>query len=106
MDKELLTKLRHEREVYRRWKLGQVNCEEYRSMVWTCRDAVRKAKTRKELNLARNVKGKRKAFSKFIDNKRKTRKNMSLLMNEMGNLNTEEAKVLNALFMSVFTEIK
>lgn len=77
MDKELLTKLRHEREVYRRWKLGQVNCEEYR-----------------------------KAFSMFIDNKRKTRKNMSLLMNETGNLNTEEAKVLNALFMSVFKEIK
>lgn len=65
-----------------------------------------KPKPEKNLNLARNVKGNRKGFSKFIENRRKTGKNMSLLMNEMGNLNAEEAKVLNAFFMSVFTEIK
>lgn len=37
-------------------------CEEYRSIIWACRYAVRKYKTQMELSMARNVKDNRKGF--------------------------------------------
>lgn len=44
MNKELLTKIKHKKEMYRKWKQGQVTWKKYRNTAWTCRDAVRKAK--------------------------------------------------------------
>ncbi|KAK4810492.1 hypothetical protein QYF61_004272 [Mycteria americana] len=59
-----------------------------------------------ELNLARDVKGNKKGFCKYIGDKRKTRENVGPLLNGTGDLVTqdmEKADVLNAFFASVFT---
>ncbi|KAK4832432.1 hypothetical protein QYF61_023156, partial [Mycteria americana] len=58
-----------------------------------------------ELSLARNVKGNKKRFYKYINNKRKTKENMGPLLNEAGALmtkDTEEPEVLSAFFATVF----
>ncbi|GAB0176056.1 hypothetical protein GRJ2_000070800 [Grus japonensis] len=106
MNKELLGKLKHKREAYRGWKQGQVAWEEYRETVQAARDQVRKAKALIELNLARDVKGNKKSFYRYVSDKRKTRKNVGPLQKETGDLVTqdmEKAEVLNKFFASVFT---
>ncbi|GAB0206587.1 hypothetical protein GRJ2_003124300 [Grus japonensis] len=78
----------------------------YRNVVRVCRDATRKAKAQLELNLARDVKDKKKGFFKYISSKRKTKENVGTLLNEVGALVTEEiekAELVNAAFASVFT---
>ena len=70
MSEELLTELRHKKEVYKRWKQGQVT-QEYTFAVSSCRDRVRKANMDTELNPARNVNRNRKGFYKYISRKRK-----------------------------------
>ena len=62
LSKDLQFKLREKREIFRKWKQGCVACEEYRDMVHMCRDSIRKAKTKMELNLARDVKNNKKGF--------------------------------------------
>ncbi|KFM05090.1 hypothetical protein AS27_03707, partial [Aptenodytes forsteri] len=106
MNKELLDKLKHKKEAYRGWKQGQVAWEEYREIVRAARDQVRKAEALIELNLARDAKGNVKIFYRYVGDKRKTRKNVGPLRNEMGDpvtRDTEKAEVLNAFFASVFT---
>ncbi|KAK4811175.1 hypothetical protein QYF61_019806 [Mycteria americana] len=106
MNKKLLAKLRNKKEAYRGWKQGRVTREEYRNTVQTCRDEVRKAKAQLELNLARDVKGNKKGFYKYISSKRNTRESGDPLLNEVGDLVTqdmEKAEVLHAFFASVFT---
>ncbi|KAK4814166.1 hypothetical protein QYF61_009984 [Mycteria americana] len=106
MNKELLNKLEHNKEAYRGWKQGQVAWEEYREIVQAARDQVRKAKALIELNLARDVKGNKKTFYRYVGNKRKTRENVGPLWKEAGDLVTqdmEKAEVLNDFFASVFT---
>ena len=69
-------------------------------------DQVGKAKGLTELNLARDVKGNKKSFYRYIGDKRKTRKNVDPLRKETGDLVTrdmEKAEVLNDFFASVFT---
>ncbi|GAB0190397.1 mitochondrial enolase superfamily member 1 [Grus japonensis] len=87
------------------WKKGLATWEEYRNIVRVYRDATRKAKAHLELNLARDVKD-NKGFFKYLSSRRKTRENVSLLLNEVGALvteDTEEVELLNATFDSVFT---
>ncbi|PKU44253.1 hypothetical protein llap_5446 [Limosa lapponica baueri] len=48
------------KEAYRGWKQRQVAWEECRAIVQAARDEVRKAKVQIELNLARDIKSKRK----------------------------------------------
>ena len=51
------------------------------------------------------VKGNKKLFYKFINSKRRTRENLHSLLDEAGNVTTEDeekADVLNAFFTSVF----
>ncbi|GAB0175757.1 mitochondrial enolase superfamily member 1 [Grus japonensis] len=106
MNKELLGKLKHKKEAYRGWKQGQVAWEEYREPVRAARDQVRKAKALIELNLARDVKGNKKSFYRYVSDKRKTKENVGPLQKEMGDLVTwdmEKAEVLNDFFASVFT---
>ncbi|GAB0209109.1 mitochondrial enolase superfamily member 1 [Grus japonensis] len=106
MSKELPEKLKGKKEVYRMWKKGLPTWEEYRDVVRLRRDATRKAKAHLELNVARDVKDKKKGFFKYISSKRTTRENVGLLLNEVGALvmeDTEKAELLNATFASLFT---
>lgn len=50
LNKTLLAKLRHKKEVHRRWKQGQVGQEKHGGTVQACRDMVRKAKAYLETN--------------------------------------------------------
>lgn len=100
MNKELLTKIRHKKKAYKKSRQGHDSggIGRYR---------VRKAKAYLELNLARDVKNKsnEKGFCRCISCKRKTRENVSLLLNGAGNLvtgNMEESEILNTFFTSVF----
>jgi len=64
---------------------------------------VRKAKAHLELNLARDVKGNKKGFSKYLSVKRKTRESMGPLLSGAGALVTQDmanTEVLNAFFTS------
>ncbi|GAB0185476.1 mitochondrial enolase superfamily member 1 [Grus japonensis] len=59
-----------------------------------------------ELNLARDVKGNKKSFYRYINDKRKTRENVGPLQKDIGELvtqNMEKAEVFNPFFVSVFT---
>ncbi|KFW07543.1 hypothetical protein N327_05512, partial [Fulmarus glacialis] len=106
MNKELLDTLKHRKEAYRGWKQGQVAWEEYREIVRAARDQVRKAKALIELNLARDIKGNKKSFYRYVRDKRKTREKVGPLRKEMGDLVTrdvEKAEVLNDFFTSIFT---
>ncbi|GAB0191906.1 mitochondrial enolase superfamily member 1 [Grus japonensis] len=70
------------------------------------RDQVRKAKALIELNLARDIKGNKKSFYRYVSDKRKTRENVGPLWNDTGDLATqdmEKAEVLKDFFASVFT---
>jgi len=69
MSKEFLVEIRWKRKVYGIWKEGQPTWEEYRNVVRACRDATRKAKACLELNLARDVKDKKKSFFNYISSK-------------------------------------
>ncbi|KFV09049.1 hypothetical protein N340_00462, partial [Tauraco erythrolophus] len=106
MNKELLNKLRHKKKAYREWKQGQVAWEEYREIVRVTRDQVRKAKALIELNLARDIKGNKKGFYRYVSCKKRSRENVSPLRKETGDLATqdmEKAEFLNDFFASVFT---
>ncbi|GAB0206203.1 mitochondrial enolase superfamily member 1 [Grus japonensis] len=106
MNKELLGKVKHKKEAFRGWKQGQVAWEEYRETVRAAREQVRKAKALTELNLARDVKGNKKSFYRYVSEKRRMRENIGPLWNETGDLVTqdmEKAEVLNDFFASVFT---
>jgi len=83
MKKELLAKLKHKKEADREWKQGQVAWEEYREIVRTARDQVRKAKAPTTLNLARDIKGNNNSFYGYISDIRKTRENVGPLWKEM-----------------------
>ena len=88
------------------WKVAQATWEEYRNIVRACREATRKAKVHLELNLARDVKDKKKGFFNYISSKQKTSQNVGLLLNEVGALvmkDAGKAEFLNAFFASVFT---
>jgi len=105
MNKELLAKLNQKKEVYRGWKQGQVPWEEYREIVRVAREQVRKAKALTELHLARDVKGNKKDFYRYVSDRRKTREIVSPLRKEAGHLVTwdvEKAEVPNNFFASVF----
>lgn len=102
MKKELLTKLGHKKKVYTSWKQGQVTQEEYRDTVQLCRDGAKKAKAHLELNLARDVKGNKKGFYKYISHNRKTRENMVPQLNGAGPLLVEDTGTQCLLCFSLF----
>ena len=47
--------------------------EEYRHVARLCRNGVRKAKVRLELNLARDAKNDKKGFYRYVSQKRKVK---------------------------------
>ncbi|GAB0210105.1 hypothetical protein GRJ2_003476300 [Grus japonensis] len=105
LNRELWLGLRKKRRVYHSWKKGQATQEEYRDLVRSCRDKIRKAKAQLELNLATVVRDNKKCFYKYISNKKRAKENLHPLLDAEGNMATkdgEKAEVLNAFFASVF----
>ncbi|CAM4591389.1 unnamed protein product [Caretta caretta] len=79
--------------------------DEYKNIAQACRSEIRKAKSHLELQLARDVKSNKKGFFRYVSNKKKVKESVGPLLNEGGNLVTEDvekANVLNAFFASVF----
>ena len=105
MNRELFLRLQEKKRIYLLWKKGWATQKEYKEVFKMCREKIRKVKAQLELNLASEVKGNKKLFYKYINSKRKTRENLHSLLNEAGNVTTEDkekAEVLNAFFTSVF----
>ncbi|NXU58904.1 LIN1 transcriptase, partial [Turnix velox] len=106
ISKELLDMVRWKKKMYQNWKHERVNWEEYKQVVRGTREKIRKAKAEVELKLARDIKGNKKNFYKYVNEKRKTRENVGPFHKETGELVTgdlEKAEVLNNFFASVFT---
>jgi len=101
---EVLLGLRKKR-VYHLWKKGQVTQEEYRGLIRSCREEIRKAKAQLELRLATVVRNNKKSFYKCINNKKRVKESLHPLLDMRGNIankDEEKAEVLNACFTSVF----
>ncbi|CAM5148340.1 unnamed protein product [Eretmochelys imbricata] len=106
LNSEILADLKHKKEAYKKWKIGQMTREEYKNIAWACRSEIRKAKSHLELQLARDVKSNKKGFFRYVSNKKKVKESVGPLLNEGGNPVTEDvekANVLSAFFASVFT---
>jgi len=100
-----LLELRIKRRVYHLWKKGQATQEEYRGLVRSCREEIRKAKDQLELRLATVVRDNKKCFYKYINNKKRANESLHPLLDARGNIVNkveEKTKVLNAFFVSVF----
>ncbi|KAJ7415166.1 hypothetical protein BTVI_38982 [Pitangus sulphuratus] len=91
MSRELLVNLKRKKEINGMLKKEQATWGDYRNIVRVCWDA-RKAKAHLELSLAKDVKGTRKGFYKYINSKRKIRENMGPLLNHMDVLVTEDIR--------------
>ena len=91
--------------MYKKWKQGCVAWEEYRGVIQTCRDGIKKAKAQMELNLARDVKN-NKGFYRYIGRRRQAKESVPPVMNEKGELassDMKKAEKLNKCFASAFT---
>ncbi|CAM4580634.1 unnamed protein product [Caretta caretta] len=106
LNSEILAELKYKKEAYKKWKIGQMTRDEYKNIAHACRSEIRKAKSHLELQLARDVKSNKKGFFRYVSNKKKVKESVDPLLNEGGNLVTEDvekANVLNAFFASVLT---
>jgi len=75
-------------------------------VVRVCRDRIRKAKAQMELNMARDVKYKKKGLYRYIGRKRQAKESVPPLMKvngDMASSDIEKAEVLSECFASVFT---
>jgi len=91
--------------MHKQLKQGQASWEEYRGATLLCREGVRRAKARLDLNLARSAKNNKQGFYRYVNQKRKVKESVTPPMNKNGNLvSTDEkkAEVLNNSFASVF----
>lgn len=105
MNREIFLRLQEKKRIYLLWKKGRATQKEYKEVVKICREKIRQAKARLELNLAARVKGNEKLFYKYFNSKRRTRENLHSLLDEAGNVTTEDkekADVLNVFFTSIF----
>ncbi|KAK4828902.1 hypothetical protein QYF61_001460 [Mycteria americana] len=90
LNRELLLRLRKRRRVYHFWKKGQATQEEYRDLVKSCRERIRKTKAQLELNLATVVRDNKKCFYKYINNKKRAKENLPPLLDAGGNIATKD----------------
>jgi len=98
--------LRKKRRVYHLRKKGQATQEDYRGLIRSCREEIRKAKAQLELRLATAVRDNKKCFYKYINNKKRAKESLHPLLDARGNIDNEDeekTEVLNAFFASVLT---
>ncbi|KFQ91096.1 hypothetical protein Y956_15163, partial [Nipponia nippon] len=103
---DLWVKLKGKKRMHRQWKKGLVSWEEYRETPQLCKDGIRKAKPRLDLNLTRDAKNNKKGFYRHVNQKRKVKESVPPLISKSGELVTmdeEKAEVLNNFFAPVFT---
>jgi len=82
-----------------------VTQEEYRALIRSCREEIRKPIAQLELWLATVVKDNKKCFYKYINNKKRAKESLHLLLDVRGNIankDEEKSERLNAFFASVF----
>jgi len=82
-----------------------VTQDEYRDLIRSCREEMRKAKAQLELKLATVVRDNKKCFYKYTNNKKRAKESLHPLLDARGNIATkdeEKVEVLNAFFASVF----
>ena len=80
--------------------------EEYRGLVRSCREEIRKAKAQVELRLATVVRDNKICFYKYMNNKKRAKETLHSLLDVGGSIATkdeEKAEVLNAFFASIFS---
>ncbi|CAM2100164.1 unnamed protein product [Caretta caretta] len=102
LNSKILADLKHKKEPYKKWKIGQMTREEYKNIARACRSEIRKAKS----HLVGDVKSNKKGFFRYVSNKKKVKESVGPSLNEGGNRVTEDvekANVLKAFFASVFT---
>ena len=74
LNREILLGLRKKGRVYHLWKKGQVTQEEYRRLIGSCREEIRKAKAQLELRLATVIRDIEKSFTNTSTTKRGPRR--------------------------------
>ncbi|XP_065421532.1 uncharacterized protein LOC101931368 isoform X1 [Chrysemys picta bellii] len=99
LNSEILADLKRKKDAYKKWKIGQMTREEYKNIAQACRSENRKAKSHLELQLARDVKSNKKGFFRYVSNKKKVKESVGPLLNEGGNLVTEDVEKANVLFL-------
>jgi len=70
--------------VYHLWKKGKMTEEEYRGLVRSYREEIRKAKAQLELRLATVVRDNKKCFYKYINTKKRAKENLLPLLDAAG----------------------
>jgi len=86
LNRDFLLGLRKKRRVCHLWKKGQEAQElEYRGLIRSCRQKIRKAKAQLELNPATVVRDNKKCFYKYINNKKGAKQNLHPLLDAGGN---------------------
>uniref|UniRef100_A0A8D0DX11 Reverse transcriptase domain-containing protein n=1 Tax=Salvator merianae TaxID=96440 RepID=A0A8D0DX11_SALMN len=107
MNPELNNLLKRKKEMFKKWKEGDISKEEYNAICRNCRISVRKAKAKNELRIAREAKNNKKGFWGYVRSKRKVKEAIGPLQNEKGDLvknNIQKAELLNSYFASVFSQ--
>ncbi|KAK4830972.1 hypothetical protein QYF61_014431 [Mycteria americana] len=69
---------------------GQGTQEEYRDLIKSCREKIRKAKAQLELNLATVVTDNEKCFYKYSNNKKRAKENLPPLLDVGGHIATKD----------------
>lgn len=98
-------KSKKKKRAYGLWKKWQATQEVHKDVIRSWREKITKAKAQLELDMATAVKDNKNWFYKYINNIKRAKKNIHLLLVVEGNIVTkdeEKAVVLDAFLASVF----
>lgn len=76
ISQDLLVKLKDKKEIDSQWKQGQVSREDYGVTAQFCRNGVRKAKAKLELNFTKVTQNKTKSIYRCVSQKRKVKESI------------------------------